>query len=118
MKMKNPKIYALILTFLGCFYSLSLAAAPGYVIYEDQITMLSMNSNFAYFKAVGSTNNPVPCSSSGTIILEKSHPSFREIYSLLMAAQIAKRKVRIYTTGCFSAWSSDYPAVTTMHLLD
>lgn len=50
----------------------------------------------------GINNNPDGCTKSSTI-LESSHTQYKEIYSLLLSAYVAKKVVNINVSGCHEA---------------
>ena len=47
----------------------------------------------------GAANNPETCSKN-IVILENTHPQYKEMYSLLLAAYTANKQVNIAVQGC------------------
>jgi hypothetical protein len=98
------------------------AHADGYYLLSSQIEFLSMTLDDAYFQGIGNTgSNPDGCVNTNPnkiAVLPVDHPHFKEIYSMLLSAQAAKRKVRVYVSGCYPRRGQEYPKVVTVHLLD
>jgi hypothetical protein len=96
--------------------------ADGYFLNNTKIEYLTITQSDAYFRGVGNTgDNPDKCfntSSDKLAILPADHPRFKEVYSMLLSAQSAKRNVKVYVSGCQSRWGEYFPKVVTVHLLD
>jgi hypothetical protein len=58
--------------------------------------------------------NPDGCTRPEAILLAKTHPHYRELYSLLVSSQAIGRKVIIYVQGCVES----FPRLTHLQAFD
>jgi hypothetical protein len=108
--------------FIVCCFSLwlSVANASGTYLDHSEIELLTQTPDDIYFRGIGNTgNNPDGCQStneSNYAIIPDSHPKQRELYAMLLAAQISHREVSVYVSDCHTRWGSEFPEVVTIHL--
>lgn len=108
------------------FFSLLLisvnAVADGSYLSNSKIELLSVAPDVVYFRGIGNTGqNPDGCSGfdnggSRYAILKGSHPHFKEVYSMLLAAQVSDKTVSVWVNGCVSRWGRGFPEVVTVNL--
>ena len=81
---------------------------------ERTIKAIGMESDFAViWLTTPYSSNPNGCTVQplDSAILPKSNPSFSEIYSALLAASLAGKRVNYWSLGCVSAWGSTHPRI-------
>lgn len=64
------------------------------------------------FSLTGSNSNPDQCQHN-KILLTGTSPQFDQIYSMLLAAYLAKKPVNIYVSGCHSAGYKQFNFIFT-----
>jgi len=59
------------------------------------------HGGYGVFQLENMSANPDLCTSPGYYVLSKTNnPVFDEIYSMLLAAHMAGKKVQVWTSGC------------------
>ena len=64
------------------------------------------------FMVYGSFGNPMNCTNSSRFYIKKTHPQYSEIYSMVLAAFTAKKKIQLYAHACSSVGWYSKPEVT------
>ncbi|WP_038002951.1 hypothetical protein [Teredinibacter turnerae] len=60
--------------------------------------------------------NPDECGSAGAVILKTDSNSAEKQYSLLLAAFMADKPIKLYGSGCISAWGSSFPELSAVYV--
>ncbi|UTZ37245.1 hypothetical protein HB763_11385 [Vibrio campbellii] len=59
------------------------------------------------FMVYGNFGNPMNCTNEGRFFIQKTHPQYSEIYSTILAAFTANKKIKLYSSSCQPAgWYS------------
>ncbi|EDP60241.1 hypothetical protein AND4_02493 [Vibrio sp. AND4] len=78
------------------------------------------------FMLYGSFGNPMNCTKGNQFFIKKTHPQYSEIYSTVLAAFTAKKKLVLYAHSCTPVGWYSRPEVTyntvtpsgTVYILD
>jgi len=54
------------------------------------------------------------CANNSTLVVEKTHPFFREIYAAVLAARVSGKNIRGWVNGCNSTFNA--PILTRLDL--
>lgn len=87
-------IYVILILFVsGQAYSASYSEAgvPSLVRIVSDVGFRVSSDGFG---------NPEDCGIPNQIVVELDHPQYKEIYSTVLAAYMAKKKVRFYVNSC------------------
>ncbi len=57
-------------------------------------------SNVGFRVSSGDFGNPEDCGIPNQIVVPQDHPQYSEIYSTVLAAYMAKKKIRFYVNSC------------------
>src|SRR5712691_10720487 len=91
---------------LGAFLALAaLQISQGYAEgYAGPGTIAFIQNAYGQWILVtnGANSNPDNCSVN-IVMLEQTHPQYKELYALLLGTFLAQKNVNIYVSGCHSA---------------
>ncbi len=95
----NSKIR--LASFLFCLVTTTISHASQWTA-VGEIETLYFHSSYSdgVFLLRGPVVNPENCPNTDLLFLEKSNPHYDDIYSLLLAARLAKLEVKVYVSGC------------------
>ena len=74
-------------------------------------THVNTDSGF-YFRTVETAENPDGCSDSYWYHVNMSGVYAKELFAVILGAQMSKKKVQFYVSGCSKGGASGYPVVT------
>ncbi len=60
--------------------------------------------------------NPDECGTAGAVTLKGSDSSTNRQYSLLLAAFMANKPVKIHSNGCIPLWGTSFPQVSAVYV--
>jgi len=95
--------------YVSAMFCVLFVSTESYATGPAAITRIKLHANSNVYVYFSVKENK--CGST-TVILRKSHVSFKEIYSTLLAAQIANNNVNYYTGVCVG----DYAELTHLEI--
>lgn len=98
--------------FTALLFSTS-AYSGGWVTQDGVITLAKVENGVALFVIEASDlAYPDGCDNTGgAVVLQDDTKNGDRQYALLLAAYTAGNSVRIYSSGCYTGWGSNYPKV-------
>jgi len=62
--------------------------------------------------------NPNECVHEKMVAISPTHSMQKEMYSMVLAAQMSQKKIHFYTSGCYEAYGSSYSVAITSGLVE
>lgn len=112
----KPVLLSVIMISIPCF-----SHASGWVTDDGTAIIKFVNSEGSLIRfhyTANETNNPDNCGTVNSVVLLPDNPMFDQHYSLLLSAFMAKKKMKIFTNGCKSAWGTSLPIVSALYVYD
>ncbi len=88
--------------------------ANGWLTSDGSATITRLQAEGGLFVvdfAAQDKSNPDNCAQSNVAIVDDQTVNGDRLVSLLMAAHMAEKNIKLYATGCVSAWGSTYPKI-------
>lgn len=111
-------------SILRMFLLVSIAAkasASGYLTPDNNAVISWINIEPGLIRVAfnhPSKLNPDQCGSVDAVLMTNETVGDQTIYSTLLAAMLAGKKVRLFSSGCLAGWGTTYPKLKSIYVIN